>query len=173
MRPIFARRLSHHEHEELTTFLDHPIEVLAKRAAIILLSSEERYRVSEISALVGMHASSIRYWIHRFNKEGMTALQVREAPYWGSRVDSNVRQTLVQLAAISPREMGLKFTIWTLRTLRDYLMKHTAVGDISHETIRRILKDENIDWRVSGALSENSLIPDLLGTSPRGSEQDN
>lgn len=161
-RPTFARKILPQEQDELDALLHHPVETLAKRATIILLSSGERYRVSEISDLVGMHASSIRYWIRRFNEEGMTALRPREARGWGARVDSNVRATLVQLAVTPPREMGLKFTVWTLRELRKYLIEQKIVEKISHETIRRILKDENIDWRTSGSLPKDSLILDLL-----------
>lgn len=164
-RPIFARRLLPQERKELDTLLHHPLETLAKRAAIILLSSEERYRVSEISTLVGIHMSSVRYWIHRFNQEGMLALRPREARGWGSQVDSDVRAALVQLATTPPREMGLKFTSWTLRQLRKHLIEQGIVQEISHETIRRILKNENIDWQAFGTLPENSLITDLLGSS--------
>jgi transposase len=162
-RPIFARRLLPQEREELDALLYHSIESLARRAAIVLLSSEERYHVSEISILVGMHMSSVRYWIHRFNKEGMMALQPREPRGWGPRVDPGVRATLIQLATTPPRELGLKFTSWTLRELEKYLVEREIVQEISHETIRRILKDENIDWRVAGTLSKDSLITELLG----------
>jgi len=163
--PIFTRQLLSHEQDKLDALLYHPVETLAKRAAIILLSSEEHYRASEISVLVGMHVSSVRYWIHRFNQEGMTVLQTRDVRGWGSRVDSNIRETLVQLAATPPREMGLKFTTWTLRELRKYLLEQKIVQKISHETIRRILKDEDIDWRASGSLPQKSEIPALLSFS--------
>jgi transposase len=165
MRPIFARRLLHQEREKLEARLHYPVETLAKRAAIVWLSSEERYRAPEIAELVGMHANSIRYWIHRFNKEGMTTLRPCESLHWGSRVDSNVRATLIQLATTPPREMGLKFTTWTLRNLKEYLIEQEVIEEISHETIRRILKEENINWKASGSLLKGSLTPDLLGSS--------
>ena len=171
MRPIFARRLLHQEREELEALLHHPVEAVAKRAAIVLLSSERRYRASEISELVGVHASSVRYWIHRFNKEGMTTLRPCEAPRWGSRLGSDVRAKLIRIATTPPREMGLEFTTWTLRELRKHLVEQEIVKEVSHETIRRILKDENIDWQVSGILPKNSLVSDLLETFPWRSEQ--
>jgi hypothetical protein len=61
--------------------------------------------------------------------------------------------------------MGLKFTTWTLRNLREYLVEHEVVEEISHETIRRILKEEDIDWKASGALSAGSLGPNWVGPS--------
>lgn len=166
-RPIFARRLLLQEREKLDPLLNHPVEALAKRVAIILLSSEERYRVSEISVLLETHVSSVRYWIHRFNEGGIAALRPREARGWGSRVDSGVRTMLIQLATTPPREIGLKFTTWTLRELGKYLVEQHVVEEISHETIRRILKDEDIDWRTTGTLPQGSLIPDLLENSSR------
>ena len=102
--PIFARELEPQEQDELDSFLQRSKRVLAKRAIIILLSSEERYRVSEIAKLVGMHASSVRYWIHRFNDEGMAAIRPRESPGRGSRVHPDLRGPLIQLAETPPRE---------------------------------------------------------------------
>jgi transposase len=172
MRPVFARKLLNQEREEIEALLHHPVECWAKRAAIVLLSSEERYRAPEISVLVGMHASNVRYWIHRFNEEGMLVLRPNEAPHWGSSLDPEVRQTLIQLATTPPRELGLKFTTWTLRQLRKYLMEHDVVNDISHETIRRILHSENIDWRACGTLPQDPSIPDILGTYQEGRKEE-
>jgi transposase len=164
MKPIFARRLLPQELEVLKALLHHPKKSVSRRAAIVWLSAEERYRASEISALVEMHASSVRYWIHRFNEQGIAALRPSEAQGWGSRVDSNVRQKLVRLATTPPRDLGLKFTTWTLRALKTYLVEREIVDSISHETIRRVLKDEDVDWRACGTLPERPSIPDLLAT---------
>lgn len=163
--PIFSRKLLAQERDELDALLGHPADAVTKRATIILLSSEERYRASEISDLVGMHASSVRYWIHRFNEEGLSALRHSEALGRGSRMGDDVRVALAQLATTPPRLMGLKFTVWTLRKLREYLIEQKIVLDISHETIRRILKESGIDWRSSGSLPQGPGILDLLDIS--------
>ena len=163
--PIFSRKLLAQERDELDALLGHPADAVTKRATIILLSSEERYRASEISDLVGMHASSVRYWIRRFNKEGMIAVRPRKARGWGSRVNPDARAMLIQLAATPPREIGLKFTTWTLRELKEHLVERGIVEEISHETIRRILKDNNIDWRASGSLPKDTPPLNLLESS--------
>jgi transposase len=162
-KPIFARIISPQEQDELEDLLSHSEEPFARRASLILLSTQERYRVSEIATLVGMHESSVRYWIHRFNKEGMSAVRPSEAIGQRFRVDPEIQGILIQIATTPPREMGLKFTTWTLRELRNYLTGQEIVEDISHETIRRILKQEDIDWQAAGTLPEDAGIPDLLG----------
>jgi len=164
-KPIFARKLLPQEQDELESLLDYAAATVTRRAAIIKLSSNERYRVSEISKLFGMHASSVRYWIHRFNEEGLSALRHSEALGRGSRMGDDVRVALAQLATTPPRLMGLKFTVWTLRKLREYLIEQKIVLDISHETIRRILKESGIDWRSSGSLPQGPGILDLLDIS--------
>jgi transposase len=146
----------------LDALLQYPVEDLARRAAIILLSSEERYRVPEVATLVSMHESSVRYWIHRFNEEGMPVLRPDEASGRGSRIDPDLRDTLVELAITPPRQLGLKFTTWTLRELQGYLVDQEIVDTISHETIRQILKDEEVDWQTSGCLPKDAPIPELL-----------
>ena len=92
----------------------------------------------------------------------MSALRPRRHRGWGSRVDPTIRDTLVQLATTPPREMGLKFTTWTLHELTEYLVSHEAAKDISEETVRKILRDEGIDWREPGNLPEHQRMPNVL-----------
>ncbi len=145
---IYARPLLPDERRELTRMMHGPNERLAQRARIILLSSEERYRVPEIAEMVGLGPDKVRKWIHRFNRHGVDGLRARgQKPGPPPKFRGMTRRKIVEIAQTPPRRLGLLFSTWTLHNLRRYLMEQGVVDEISHETLRKILKEANVDWR--------------------------
>lgn len=145
---IYARPLLPDERRELVRMLRSPDERLAQRARVILLSSEERYRVPEIANMVGLGADKVRKWIHRFNKFGLEGLRTRgRKPGPPPKFHGTTRRRIVEIAQTPPRRLGLLFSTWTLHNLRRYLIEQGVVEEISHETLRKILKEANVDWR--------------------------
>jgi len=146
MRPIFVRELTDREMDELFIILED--EKIGYRAKIILLSNEG-YTVPEIRMMTNRHDNNIRKWIHRFNDEGISGITpVR-------RSENNVvftkedQEKIVEIAKQSPRELGLKFSNWSLRTLTWYLKDREVVETISHETVRTILIEAGVRFRRS------------------------
>lgn len=64
--------------------------------------------------------------------------------------ENDIHVIIARLATTPPRDLGLKFTTWTLRKLKEHLAENVNV-EISHETIRKGLEKRNIDWRTAGA----------------------
>ncbi len=145
---IYARPLLPDERRELLRMAEGPDPMLAKRARVILLSSEERYRVPEIAAMVGLGSDKVRKWIHRFNERGIEGLRTRPfKPGPPPKYRGATRQKILEIAQTPPRQLGLLFSTWTLHNLQRYLMEQGVVDHISHETLRKILKEANVDWR--------------------------
>ncbi len=145
---LHARPLLPDERRQLTRMLQSPDERLAQRARIILLSSEERYRVPEIAQMVGLGPDKVRKWIHRFNRHGVDGLTARnQKPGPPPKFQGVTRRKIVEIAQTPPRRLGLLFSTWTLYNLRRYLIEQGVVDNISHETLRKILKEANVDWR--------------------------
>ena len=145
---IYARPLLPDERRELVRMLNSPDERLVQRARIILLSAEDRYRVPEIAEMVGLGADKVRKWIHRFNKQGVEGLRARgQKPGPPPKFRGPTRQKIIEIAQTPPRRLGLLFSTWTLHNLRRYLMEQGVVDEISHETLRKILKEARVDWR--------------------------
>ena len=144
---LFARKPCEEEKNVLTKILSQGEEHLRKRARIILLSGEHKYKISEISRIVGLHPINLRKWIHRFNRRGI--IPILEAPEVGlkRRFDENFKEKLIEIVKQPPRKLGLFSTHWTLHTLKEYLEKKKIVLRISHETIRRILKEANLNLK--------------------------
>ncbi len=144
---VFARKPSLEEKKILEKILKEGEYHLRKRARIILLSSEHKYKIPEISRIVNLHPINLRKWIHRFNRKGLSSLL--EAPRVGlkKRFDESFKDKLLSIVRQPPRKLGVFATHWTLHGLKDYLEKKRIVLEISHETIRRILKEANLSLK--------------------------
>ncbi len=145
---LFARPLLPDERRELVRLAEGDDPQLAQRARVILLSSEERYRVPEIAAMVGLGPDKVRKWIHRFNEHGIQGLrQISGKPGPPPKFREGTRKRIIEIAQTPPRQLGLLFSTWTLQNLQKYLMEQGIVDRISHETLRKILREANVDWR--------------------------
>lgn len=155
---IFARPLESAEREALEQMMAGDNATLQQRALIILLSSEEHYRVPEIALMVGLHVDNVRKWITRFNEQGLKGLQpVHRRPGPRTKFGPEVRKEIIAIAKTSPRELGQRRSAWTLDALRDYVLAHHVVDDISRESLRQILIRHQVDWqRVQPASASSS-----------------
>lgn len=111
---------------------------LAKRAQIILLS-EQRIGVHEISRRVGLHPINVRKWLHRFERFGLAGLYPRHSPGRPRLFSEEQRRAIIGLATTDPQELGLVFDTWSLQRLRQELIARGVIEDISAETIRQEL----------------------------------
>lgn len=137
---IYVRGLREHEQKRLWEWAQHRSNAnMWKRAYIILLSAQG-YTVPQISLQVGLHPINVRKWIHRFNRYGLSGLQSGKSPGRPPRFTDKQKQTIVQLAQVSPSYLGLPFHRWSLQRLREYLIRSGVVDTISAETIRQILR---------------------------------
>lgn len=145
---LFARDLEESERETLERMIGGDNSVLRQRALIVLLSSNERYRVPEIAPMVGLHVDKVRKWIARFNRYGMKGLQpTRRKPGPRGKFDEDVRQEIIKAACTPPRQLGQLRTVWTLDFLRKYLCDNDIVDEISRESLRQILISNDVNWQ--------------------------
>lgn len=154
---LFARSLQDQERQTLERMVAGDDVNLRQRALIILLSAEERYRVPEIAPMVGLHMDKVRKWITRFNEQGMRGLQPpHRKPGPREKFDHTAREQILQIASTSPRQLGQLRSKWTLDSLRDYVMSHHIVDDISRESLRQILLSAGLDWQAADTRSARS-----------------
>jgi transposase len=120
------------------------------RAKVVLLS-REGYRVPEIGTLVGAHPANLRKWIRRFNERGCDGLKTVRSGGRKRRFSSRQRAQIVELAMKRPRDLGLRFSRWTLHKLAEQASARGLVDRISHECVRQILQDAECDYRGVGS----------------------
>jgi transposase len=154
--------MSETEKKELYDILDAN-SLIRYRAKIILLGGEG-YTVPEIREMTNIYDKTIRKWIHRFNDNGVHGL-FTEIDYSGMvKINDKTRKEIIQTASTGPRELGLKFSTWSLRSIAGYVKEKKIVKDgISHTTIRDILIECGVEWR-------HSKI--ILGSKSRDPEYD-
>jgi hypothetical protein len=117
--------------------------------ALILLNCEKsKWNVNhstneEISRVLNISMRKIDRVKKRFVEEGLgVALNGKESErVYSKKVDGDLEAHLVALSCSEPPE---GFARWSLRLLADKVVELGYVEDISHETVRRTLKKNEI-----------------------------
>ena len=148
------------EKNKLYSLLDTNPEI-RYRIKIVLLAGEG-YTVPEIRDMTNIYDKTIRKWIHKFNDNGIEGLFTKIDYSPMVKIDNDTRKQIVKIASTNPRELGLKFSTWSLRSLAGYLTKDKKIvkQGISHTRIKEILNESKIEWRnsitVLGKSKENT-----------------
>mgnify|MGYP003476669865 CR=1 FL=1 len=145
---------------KLYTLLDTNPEI-RYRIKIILLANDG-YTVPEIREMTNTYDKTIRKWIHKFNNEGTEGLFTKIDYSPMIKIDNDARKEIVKIASTNPRELGLKFSTWSLRSLAGYLTKDKKIvkQGISHTRIKEILNESKIEWRNSITVLGKSKDPE-------------
>ena len=109
------------EKNKLYSLLDTNPEI-RYRIKIVLLAGEG-YTVPEIREMTNIYDKTIRKWIHKFNDNGIVGLFTKIDYSPMVKIDNDTRKQIVKIASTNPRELGLKFSTWSLRSLAGYLTK--------------------------------------------------
>ena len=118
-----------------------------RRAQIVLLSALGM-DVVKIAEVTFTSADRARDVLHNFNTDGFESLQLK---YGGGRPPKFTlaqRQEIKKTAMARPTDHGLPFSTWSLPKLADYLVAKGVVDDISHEGLRRLLREEKVSFQV-------------------------
>jgi transposase len=117
-----------------------------RRAQIVLLSAQGM-APPRISEVVFTDPDTVRDVIHNFNRDGFEALYPR---YAGGRPQTFTlpkRQEIKRIALSDPTDLDQPFATWSLSKLADYLVAEGVVTDISHEGLRRLLREEGVRFQ--------------------------
>jgi transposase len=144
-KKIYIVDLTEQERTYLLGFIKSGTKSARKlnRARILLLADEGKTDPEIIDAL---HTGSAT--VQRIRKrfvEGNLERALNEDPRPGGRrkLDEKAESVLEQLAGSEPPE-GRKR--WTLQLLADHLVELKVVDSVSHETVRKELKKNDVDW---------------------------
>ena len=140
VRYTHIRKISDEDKKELYDTLDiHP--EIKYRVKIVLLAGEG-YTVPEIREMTNTYDKTIRKWIHRFNDNGTNGLftEINYSPM--IKITDRTKKEIIRISSTNPRELGLKFSAWSLRSIAGYVREKKIVKEdgISHTTIRDTLR---------------------------------
>lgn len=159
MRYTRIRNISEDEKRKLYCILDDHADI-KYRAKIILLAGDG-YTVPEIREMTNIYDKTIRKWIHRFNDYGVKGI-FTQMDYSGMiKITDKARNEILRVSSTSPREIGLKFSTWSLRSVAGYVKEKKIIKDgISHTAIRDILLEYGVKWRHSKTVLGKSKNPE-------------
>jgi transposase len=154
------REITDKEKNRLYSLLDTNQEI-KYRIKIVLLASEG-YTVPEIREMTNIYDRTIRKWIHKFNDNGIEGLFTKIDYSPMVKIDNDARKEIVKIASTNPRDLGLKFSTWSLRSLAGYLTRDKKIvkQGISHTRIKDILNESKIEWRNSKIILGKSRDPE-------------
>ena len=117
------REIKDNDKNKLYNLLDTNPEI-KYRIKIILLAGEG-YTVPEIRDMTNIYDKTIRKWIHKFNEMGLDGLVTKIDYSPMVKIDNDATKQIIKIASTNPRDLGLKFSTWSLRSLAGYLTKET------------------------------------------------
>jgi transposase len=103
--------------------------------------------LAEASEWVGLHYTNAHIWVKRFRESGLTGLSDHPKSGRPRVYGDEVTTELIKVAAARPKDLGLKFTTWSLPKLQEYLRRQSDLGTVTRSTIRRRLRQEGFRFR--------------------------
>ena len=144
---IFVRSLTVQELEQLEHYSQQGLDYQQKRAKVIIYSNQG-YTTTEIVQMVVLHANNIRKWINRFNAKGLAIINHHNKGKAPRQTFTKQDSDAISAVALSkPRELGMKFTTWSLPKLKQYLIERGIIKSISIETLRTKLLSKGISFQ--------------------------
>ena len=175
---LFIRELSDGEAEHLLRLSRRSQNPTTQHRAMLLFASFQGQSVSQIARMHRASATHIAELIHAFNERGFAALDPRVGGGRPRRIDEAQRAAIVKVALARPRDLGEPFTDWSLKKLRDHLVRERVVPTISASQLWRILREHGIrflhhkTWKASpdpDFEAKKNRVLDLYAHPPAGS----
>ncbi len=130
---------------------EHP---RTRERLMALYEISEGKSATSIGKQTKRNPQTVMEWVHRYNREGLTALKYQRtggrnpclSPLVQEELGSQIRKAL-ELAAIAPQERKTKpLPRWTLKRFVQWLKDKWKI-DCCRETVRKILKQSGFSWK--------------------------
>jgi transposase len=128
---LYVRDLTPKEGQQLTRILKSSTTAVYLRRAQVVAFSGQGMRVQEIAAQLHLHEEYVRELIRRFSAGSFKALRPRARTGGPTKYAPEEIAVIVEIATSRPQDLGLPFTVWSLRKLAEFLVEVKAVKEIS------------------------------------------
>ena len=114
--------------------------------AQIIWHAHQGLTVAAIAEQLRVHRQTVREWLKRFNKDGLSGLD--DLPRGGKppTYTPEQRAEVIALTLQNPQELDLPFACWTLDRLVAYLHDHKQIA-IKRSRVSELLLQEGLRWR--------------------------
>jgi transposase len=117
-----------------------------RRAQMILLSAQGM-NAAAIAKVAFTSEDRVRDVIRNFSADGFSSLYPKYKGGHPPKFTLPQRREIKKLAKSKPVEHDLPFSTWSLARLADFLVAEGVAGDISHEGLRVLLRQEGVSFQ--------------------------
>jgi transposase len=117
-----------------------------RRAQMVLLSAQAM-DAAQIATVTFTSEDRVRDVLHNFNSDGFDSLYPRYGGGRPPRITLPQRREIKRLALSRPSDHDLPFSTWSLSKLAEFVVAEGVVDDISHEGLRRVLREEGVSFQ--------------------------
>ena len=166
---IRVRGLSAEEQAELTRMARSRTLCAGrvKRAQLVLLAVGGR-KAREIAAELRLHPRTVRFWLKRFNAQGLAGLEESERPGRPPIYSAEQVGAVIEAALTRPADLGLPFAAWTLDRLVVHLSETKGIP-MRRSRIGELLQREGLKWRQEETWFGQRVDPDFARKRGRSS----
>lgn len=111
-----------------------------RRRAEILVLYATGMTATAIAELLSVHLNTISRVLQLFGRRGLAAVTGMRHGGAPPRIGLREAARIRRLVDRPPTQRGLPYGRWSLAKLRDYVLRHRIVKQISREHLRRLLK---------------------------------
>lgn len=150
MRALYVRNLTSEERKEIKAGLRSSSSFTVRRCQILLMSSDEHLKPSEIAQRLHCSDQCVRDAIRAFEQEGWLCLKAKSRARHSPQAsfDEAGRLWLKDVIRQSPRNFGYASSLWTLDMLSEFAYREGYIDQlVNPETVSRALAREKISWK--------------------------
>jgi|SRR5437667_7610876 len=152
-RSLKIRKPRKKEMRKLHQLLEEELSSWQRRRSEAILLFAGGLTAIEIAQLLEAHVNTIYSDLQAFDQEGLDSIEKPRSVGMPVRITNERVAEIIKLAEVAPYELGLPYGRWSLRKLRNYLIKQRVIKAISYEHLRRLLKKGGYSFVESSAKS--------------------
>lgn len=153
---LFLRPINSQEGEAIRQLIRRSKNVTTSRRAEVILASAQGMEAKDIAAMYHFDLQHVRLIIRLFNEGGIEAIKAKKPTGRPPEFTPEQQSSLVELALVPPRVMGLPFTQWSLVKLREEAIRRKIIDSICIESIRLILEKHKVTYQRTKTWKESN-----------------
>lgn len=114
--------------------------------AIMLRMSHEGLSAPEIATLLGVSRQTVLNQIQRYEESGIIGIEDTPRPGAPAKANTDYITKLKQAVASDPRELGYRFSVWSVERLQKHLAEQTRV-ELSPTYLHQLMQKHDIVYR--------------------------
>ena len=128
------------EAKQLQRLIETSLDARQRRRAEILILYASGVTATAIAEALGLHLNTISRVLQLFGRRGLAAVTGMRRGGTPPQISQGQAARIRRLADQSPIKRGLPYGRWSLAKLREYVLQHQILKQISREHLRRLLK---------------------------------